>query len=434
MKMRFVVVLCCLVLGQAVVHAATGAVRGEVSNGTKGGGSVEGLEVGLWTHPTPGDKPIATAKTDKDGKFELTDVPLSDKGVYEVRMDYGDATYTSDPIVVNAKTPIATAQVTVYDPSTDASRLIVVMHHIRVLEVKDGALHVGERMIVLNVADSHTGGRTFMGERGDGGRRKVLRLSLPKGAQNVDVHEEHGAAMMGAHSEESHLELGEDNYVDMSPILPTPIEALHSESPGEVKARTIAYTYDLKLQGGAYDLSRSLDYRTFTFAILTKDPTLQLQAPLLKDGGEMPVNDQTWHIHQAERVEPGVNLEIMVKGKGFSFSEQGMAWGMAILIFVACVVGVIVGTRVRRSSEPSPRREPIPTATKSTSESDKSASKRAARHASLEEEREFLIDEIALLDDRYDSGEISEEQYQRERMAKKNRLVELTKKLQKTAS
>jgi 5-hydroxyisourate hydrolase-like protein (transthyretin family) len=426
MKIRSVVVLGGLILWQAAVHAATGSVRGEVSNGTKGGGSVEGLEVGLWTHATPGDKPIATAKTDKDGKFELTDVPLSDKGVYEVRVNYGDATYTSDPIVVNAKTPTATAQVTVYDPSTDASRLIVVMHHIRVLEVKDGALRVGERMIVLNVADPHTGGRTFMGERGDGGRRKVLRLSLPKGAQNVDVHEEHGAAMMGAHTEESPLELGEDHYVDMSPILPTPIEALHSASPGEVKARTVAYTYDLKPQGGTYDLSRSLDYRTFTFAVLTKDPTLKLQAPLLKEGGEMPINNQTWHIYQAERVEPGVNLEILVKDKGFAFSEQGMAWGMAILIFVACVVGVIVGTRVRRSSEPSPRRAPTPEI--------RNPKSRAARHASLAEERAFLIDEIARLDDRYESGEISEEQYQRERAAKKNRLVELTKKLQKTAS
>ncbi len=432
MKIRFLAILC-LLLCQAVALAAAGAVRGEVSNGTKGGGSVEGLEVGLWTHPTPGDKPIATAKTDKDGQFELTGRPMRDKGVYEVRVDYGDTTYTSDPIVLNAKTPTATAQVTVYDPSTDASRLIVVMHHIRVLDVKDGALRVGERMIVLNVADSHTGGRTFMGERGAGGRRKVLRLSLPKGAQNVGVREEHGAAMMGAHSEESPLKLDEDNYVDMSPILPTPIESLHSESPGAVKARTVAYTYDLKPQGGTYDLSRSLDYRTFTFAVLTKDPTLQLQAPLLKDGGEMPVNDQTWHIHQAERVEPGVNLEIMVKGKGFSFSEQGMAWGMAILIFVACIVGVMVGTRVRRSSEPSPRREPTPKIQNPKSEI-RNPKSRAARHASLQEEREALIDEIAVLDDQYEAGEISEEQYRRERAAKKHRLVELTKKWQKTAS
>lgn len=434
MKKRFVVVLGCLVCWQATVHAATGTVRGKVSNGTKGGGSVEGLEVGLWTHATPGDKPIATAKTDKNGKFELTDVPLNDKGVYEVRVDYGDATYASDPIVLNAQTPTATAQVTVYDPSTDASRLIVVMHHVRVLEVKDGALRVGERMIVLNVADSHTGGRAFMGERGDGGRRKVLRLSLPKGAQNVDVHEEHGAAMMGAHSEQSPLELGEDHYVDMPPILPTPIEALHAEPSGAVKARTVAYTYDLQPQDGMYDLSRSLDYRTFTFAVLTKDPTLKLQAPLLKDGGAMPINDQTWHIYQAERVEPGINLEIRVQSKGFSFSEQGMAWGMAILIFVACVVGVIIGTRVRRSSEPSPRREPLPAAARSTGNLDASASKRAARHASLEEERKSLIDEIALLDDQYEAGEISQEQYQRARTAKKNRLVELTKKLQKTVS
>lgn len=434
MKIRFLALITGLFLCRTTALAATGVVRGTVTNGTKGGGSVEGLEVELWTHATPGEKPIATAKTDKDGKFALTGVPLSDKGVYEVRVNYGDVTYTSDPTVLNAKMPTATAQVTVYDPSTDASRLIVVMHHIRVLEVKDGALHVGERMIVLNVADSHTGGRTFVGERGDGGRRKVLRLSLPKGAQNVEVKEEHGAAMMGTHAEESPLTLGEDHYVEMSPILPTPIEALHAESPGAVKARTVAYTYDLKPQGGVYDLSRSLDYRTFTFAVLTKDPTLQLQAPLLKDGGAMPVNDQTWHIHQAERVEPGINLEIMVKGKGFSFSEQGMAWGMAILIFVACVVGVMVGTRVHRSSEPSPRREPIPAAAKSTGKSDKSVRKRAARHASLEEERESLIDAIAALDDQYEAGEISEEQYQRERTAKKNRLVELTKKLQKTAS
>ncbi|MCS6859147.1 MAG: hypothetical protein NZT92_02365 [Abditibacteriales bacterium] len=431
MKVRFFALLTCLFLCQVAALAAKGVVRGTVTNGTKGGGSVEGLEVELWTHATPSKKPLATAQTDKAGRFELRNIPLSDKGVYEVRVNYGDVTYTSDPVVLDAKTPTATAPVTVYDPSTDASRLVVVMHHIRLMGIHEGALQVGERMIILNVADSHTGGRTFMGERGDGGRRKVLRLSLPQGAQNVVVKEERGAAMMGTHTEESPLELGEDNYVEMLPILPTPLEALHSDSPGGIKARTVAYTYELQPRGGMYDLSRSLDYRTFTFAVLTKDPTLPLQAPLLKDGGAMPINNQTWHIYQAERLEPGINLEIKVKGKDISVSEQGMAWVMAILIFAACIVGVMIGTRVRRGSEPASRREPVPTTTKSVS---KSASKRAARHVSLEEERESLVQEIAALDDQYEAGEISEEEYQRERKAKKHRLVELTKKLQKTAS
>jgi hypothetical protein len=428
---RFLVILCCLSLWQVVVHAATGTVRGSVTNGTKAGSSVEGLEVSLWTHPTPGDKPIATAKVGKDGRFEFANVPLSDKGVYEVRAPYGDAEYASDPLALTAQKPTATTQVTVYDPTTDGSHVVCFMHHIRVLEIKNGLLHVGERMIVLNIADESEGGRTYVGKSGDGGRRKVLRISLPQGAQNVEVKEEHRMAMMGGEAEATPLQMADDHYVEMSPLIPTPMEAFRNEgSMGSLGLRTVAYSYDLKPVRSRYDLSRSLDYKTVTFAVLSKDAALNVSAPALKEEGEQDIKGQTWKVRLGKFVEPNSNVEVIVQGRSFFSSEQGMAWLMAILIFVACVVGVVIGTRVRRGNELTPQRATAPAAKSAA----KSAAKRAARQVSLEDERASLIEDIALLDERYESGEISQEQYQRERTTKKNRLIELTKRLQKVSS
>jgi hypothetical protein len=432
MKIRFFVVLSVVFFCQAAALAATGTVRGEVTNGTKAGGSVEGLEVSLWTHPSSDTKPVATVKVDKDGKFEFANLTVKDRAAFEVRAHYGDVEFVSDPILVTAQKPTATAQVIVYDPSDREDRVVALVHHVRVLEIKNEMLHVGERMIVFNVGDPQTGGHVYMGKR-EGSRRKVLRLPLPRGAQNVEVKEEHGGGMMGGGGDATPLELVDDNYVEMSPLIPVSIEAVRDMSRlmQDPRKRVVAYSYDLKPTGGKYDLSRSLNYMTFTFMVMNKDASFNIKAPNLKEIGDQEINGQTWKVRIANEVPPDTHFEVTVAGRSFFSSEQGMAWMMAILVFGACVAGVIIGTRIRKGSEFVPKSESPPSATKSPR---KATTKRTARQASLEGERESLIEEIALLDEHYEAGEISEKQYQRERTTKKNRLIELTKRLQKASS
>ncbi len=130
-----------LVLAAAFSAAAAGTVSGTVNNGTTNA-PVRGTQV-ILMQLQGGMEPVATTKTDSSGHFTITNDALG-AGPMLLRVPYKGVLY-HEPITPGA----ATANVTVYEPTTDAHSFAVTTRAI-VLQPKGSDLLVGEEYTIQN--------------------------------------------------------------------------------------------------------------------------------------------------------------------------------------------------------------------------------------------------------------------------------------------
>ena len=130
-----------LVLAAAFSAAAAGTVSGTVNNGTTNA-PVRGTEV-ILMQLQGGMEPVATTKTDSSGHFTITNDALG-AGPMLLRVPYKGVLY-HEPITPGA----TTANVTVYEPTTDAHSFAVTTRAI-VLQPKGSDLLVGEEYTIQN--------------------------------------------------------------------------------------------------------------------------------------------------------------------------------------------------------------------------------------------------------------------------------------------
>src|SRR5579864_4389329 len=130
-----------LVFAATFSAAAAGTVSGTVNNGTTNT-PVRGTQV-ILMQLQGGMEPVATTKTDASGHFTITNDALG-SGPMLLRVPYKGVLY-HEPI-----TPGSTAaNVTVYEPTTDAHSFAVTMRAI-VLQPKGSDLVVGEEYTIQN--------------------------------------------------------------------------------------------------------------------------------------------------------------------------------------------------------------------------------------------------------------------------------------------
>lgn len=121
--------------------SAAGTVSGTVNNGTTNA-PVRGTEV-ILMQLQGGMEPVATTKTDASGHFTITNDALG-SGPMLLRVPYKGVLY-HEPITPGT----ATANVTVYEPTTDAHSFAVTTRAI-VLQPKGSDLLVGEEYTIQN--------------------------------------------------------------------------------------------------------------------------------------------------------------------------------------------------------------------------------------------------------------------------------------------
>jgi hypothetical protein len=130
-----------LVFAAAFSVSAAGTVSGAVNNGTTNA-PVRGTEV-ILMQLQGGMEPVATTKTDASGHFTITNDALG-SGPMLLRVPYKGVLY-HEPITPGA----TTANVTVYEPTTDAHSFAVTTRAI-VIQPKGSDLLVGEEYTIQN--------------------------------------------------------------------------------------------------------------------------------------------------------------------------------------------------------------------------------------------------------------------------------------------
>ncbi len=350
-----------------------GTIEGQLTNGTSGGSSVEGVQVTLFATNADNSTAHLTATTDASGHFEFKDLNSATGNSYVVGLAYQEADYFSDVQSFSENETSKNIELTVYDATTDDSAISVVNAH-TVVFVEDGGLTIQELYVFANMSD-----RTYIGTADPvAGTRKTLRFSLPSGFTDLQF----GGDLSG-----SGIMASDSGFVDTAAV-----------QPG---AKQAFYSYRLPLKSGTFTYSRAIDYRTVKYSMLVQGDKISIRSDNLTAAGTTTMGTTVFTGVTGTNLAAGTTLSAKISGLSSANATSTLIWvGIGALIVAVGLLGIYMARRKKPASSPAPA-------------------------ASDQEQR--LLEAMANLDDDFDGGKIAEGPYRAARAKVKSELVELEK-------
>ncbi len=373
-----IALLALILLGSPPATAQTdlGTVLGQVFNATEGGGNVSQLVVTLNAYQGNNQLAPTTATTDDQGVFEFTGLATGAEYVYQLSLVYQEAEYDFDWFSFEEGEIDKIVNLDVYDSTSDDQSIWISLSHV-IIEAEPGSLLVTE--VYLFVNDGNT---TYVGSGEVGtGTKETLQFSLPKQATSLEV----GGELM-----ECCITATESGFAD-SMIF----------TPG---FKEIWFSYMLNYTSESYNLPLTLLYPVETIYLMVQEQ-VEVRYDQLTPAGLSSLEGEQFTQYMGQDLERDTTLDIGLSGL-MPPGNGGPPWSIIIPSVLALGLGVGFVVWMRNRS----------------------------RYAALPEgdvdssERETLLREIAQLDDAFESGDISEEDYLKQRRERKTRLVELMRR------
>ncbi|MBI2487219.1 MAG: hypothetical protein HYW01_09725, partial [Deltaproteobacteria bacterium] len=230
----------------------------------------------------------------------------------------------------------------------------------------------------------------YIGKEGQNGTREALRFDLPGGATNVQF--------LDGLRPESLVQTAQ-GFVDTSGF-----------APG---IRRVVYAYTLPYKSGNNIIEKRVIYPTQGFVLLVSDSGVNVNVDGLNGGNTVNINNDRFLRWTGKDFKGGAKIRVEI-GKPF-LGEDWLKWvvlgTVIILLGGAVLYSLIVRKRTKLVKE------------------DNGYSMKAEE---LEKERRNLIQGIAELDDRFQAREIHEEEYMRVRSKKKEKLIEITRRIKRS--
>lgn len=358
--------------------AATGGISGQVLNKTNDG-PAPGVELILTSYM--GDKPTGdkTIETDEQGNF-LFDGLNWDRS-YAITVNFKGAQYSTDKMVFYPNEDTKILNLPIYDPTFDEGNIKIIEAQM-IVQIAEGALSVADLTLYNN-----TGDKVFVGGNElEDGRKESLRVSTPKGAQNINFI--HGL------TPEDVVET-EYGFAGTTSVL-----------PGQ---KRVVYAYGLPLLSGTTDFEKTIDYPTDSFLLLVSGSNKSVEVKGLKGGESVEIHDENFLKWTGEDLKPGHLIKLELK----SPLTQGdyLKWGALGFILLIIIAGVIYSTVLKKSAEQDNR-----------ANQDEGV-------GDFEAKRLALIKEIAQLDDNFEAGNIEEQRYKNIRGNKIEELKKIKRRL-----
>ena len=343
-------------LASAPISAATpamGTINGLVENHTGGKRPAAGLAVKLTALVNGAEQEAKDATTDARGRFSFA-VRVDPQRSYVAKITYKGGEYESPAITFTPEQTLRQVHLRVYEPTNDPSVLKVNVHHI-IVEPGEGAVQVAELLVFANNTD-----RTYVGgqPRADG-KRETLQFSLPAGAANLQY-------MQGLM--ECCLSVTDIRMVDTMDV-----------EPG---MREIAYSYTLPVSRTSLSLTRRLDYPAERLEVFGNGAAQLAVSPLARQD-DVKTEQGVYARFSGASVAAGTDVKLTLSDLPVPRSSTRRA---AIAAFAGMITAALVYPFLRRARRPVDRTGPTQT-------------------------REELIRAVAALDDRFEAGEIPEDEY-----------------------
>ncbi len=357
-------------------------VTGVITNGTPGAANPSaGMTVNVHTfdpNDTMGNITTLTTTLSADGSFEIKDVPSQAGWEVAASTSYKDVQYASSLATVAAGQTTAKLPLTVYETTTDTSKVSVEQMHL-FFDFGSGTISVWELCIVSNSGD-----RAVVNPNG------TIEFALPAGASNLQVQ-------------------GESEGVDYVRTAQGFAET-RSLAPGSGTLQIWA-TFDLPYTG-QLNFEQKMLYPVAAAGVLVPEGGVQLTSSVLQDEGLQNMQSTAYRVYGAVDMQAGTTLAFQMSGQpSAAASTSGTAAtpavsgldsrSLGIGIGILGVVVVIVGVWFyRRQARPA-------------------AAMAAGRS------KDDLIQAIADLDDAFENGEMEAPVYERRRAKLKSELMEL---------
>jgi hypothetical protein len=341
-------------------------VVGYIVNGTAGASTPGNLPITFYVFPggTGNTVVTQTLQSDAQGRFVVDNVQASHGDLIAAGTTYKELQFHSVPVPFAGQLSM-TMPITIYESTTDASKIQIETLHIVVMPDAN-SLQVSEIYVLSNSGDRWVAG---MGQ-------PIMHLGLPSGAQNF-------AADPNSMQPDTLVPNGDGlDYYDVVPV-------------GSGTAQII---YQYSLPGGSAVLDRPLFQNVGRVNVLIEgDPgQVNVSSPQLTSAGSQPIQGQTYQLYQGVNLASGQTLSIKIGSSGAAINWPIVA---GIVLIIIGAIGVGLWLRSRR--------------------------KLAGATLDLDESREALIDRIAALDDDFEAGQIDQIDYNARRTRLKAKLLKL---------
>lgn len=329
-----------------------------------------------------------TLSTGFDGVYTFLNVVMPEGRAFLAGVDYASATYGSDIAMVDPANPNLNLQITVYEPTTDASVLTTDRVHFVFDFSTPGTVSVVEVFIISNPSQ-----QAVVAPTKDGA---VVTFPLPEGYTNLQFQD--GA--LG----DRYIEVSQ-GFADTTPV-----------SPGTGQYQVIfafQMPYDRKLS-----FIQPMSLPTSAVVVMVPDNGMKVDSSMLKDGGTREYQTTTYRMYNGESLIAGSALEFTLSGNpktatSSPFSNLNMQY-LAIGLAAFGVALVLGGLWLYRSNQ---RKASLQLATAGMD----LAAPSMGQDASPEDE-ETLMDAIIVLDDQYHAGNLPKDAYLERRATLKEKL------------
>ncbi|MEX2160568.1 MAG: cytochrome c [Anaerolineales bacterium] len=342
---------------------AFGSFRGQVKYGSGEGPLPAGLQATLsgFDHSEPAFTEIA--EVSPGGEFAFTQIPLAPGRIFFVQVEYEGQIYFSEFMTAEGAETQFDAPIIIYETTSDTVQLVVESLQLVFDYYAPDVVRAVQRVSISNLGDQ----AVVPDETGS----PVLHFQLPPQAANLAFEED-------ALGERYVAE--EDGFGDLRGVLP----GLNSYS--------LLFAYELPyVDGLSYSLS--IDLPTQSLAVLLPEGKLELQNDGFQLIGTQALEGTTYRVFAASTgFQAGEAVPIMIRGQhplgggGFGWlADDSLLLGLAALTLAVGVLWLWVRA--------SPARQP-----------------------------ESILEEIAALDARYESGKIGKRAYSTRRAKLKRSL------------
>ncbi|HEX6511401.1 MAG TPA: hypothetical protein VF157_03820 [Chloroflexota bacterium] len=367
-----------------------GAIQGTLVDKTPGAALQGGTKAYLYKLATGQDpQQAAQADVDAGGRFRFDFLETDPANTYEVGVDYQGVPYFSDRLTFGPGETSRSVSFDVYEPTDDDKTLSLAgtsllidpdqkTHELAILEL-DSFVVDGQRAFLPNTTPRN------------GGPPPLLRFSLPPNATDLTPGEG-----LGPHDV---IQVG-GGFGALTPL-----------TPGR---HDLGFSYRDAYQTSSTSFAKSIIYPTKTIRVLMPAGSGQLDSPQLVRQPPQNIGGKQYQLWLAGDLQPGAKVELRFSSlPGINpLSELAQPSTLPWLAgFLGLIILLLMAWYVRdrlRTPAQVPAADP---------------------HQLAMERRELLIS-LARLDDRYEAGRISKEDYRAQRDVQKAELKAIIQQLE----
>lgn len=366
----------------SVLADPAGTVKGTLVNRTPGGAGVGDASITLVSYQGDTEQARVETKSDALGRFEFTGIETSSDFDYALSVLYQEAEYMTDFKRFETGSTTMDWEIPVYDATPSADNVRISRGHL-IVDIQEGSLWVLQFFSFVN-----TGDRTFVGAHPitDDGRKETLRLSLPTGASQITAQEG---------LDECCAFRTDEGISDTLAV-----------APG---GKNVVLSYSLPYNSPEVYLDLPLYYPVDSFDLLVAEGKAKVSSSQLTTQQAVDMGGKKYQHFTASKLPAQTELSLDLTEIGGSsgvssvLSPNNLRWGGIGAAGLGILVVLFFGLRDRKPA--------VATA----------GAAGPRRPAS----RDVLLRELADLDDKFASGQIAEDKYERLREQKVQMLKEI---------